>query len=273
MNQEIGKTAFLIVQWRADESKVRSPLFEDPYAALFTSDESKLFAEKVDQLIPSLRLMARLRTRYFDEILHRCQKQGAYQSLILGSGFDMRAQRFSHLGLKTFEVDQEPILDFKKNQLRKNGVKVSPIFVAGNYLEPSLLDRLKDSGFDEQARTFILWEGNTFYLPTLSLHDFLARLKSRFSDFFLGFDYVFESVVRKTTGFEGLTRFAELLEAQGATLKSGIDDIGAFAEKNGFRLLENLTQYQLHQRYAPEVPVDEKLFGVYSVCLMRHSSK
>jgi methyltransferase (TIGR00027 family) len=268
MNKEVGKTAHLIAQWRSEESKVPTPLFEDPYAVFFTSPESKRFAETVDRIIPSIREMARLRTRYFDDALHQCAIKGVQQLLILGTGFDMRAHRFSHLGFKAFEVDQEPVITYKENILRRNGVPHSSILISGNYLAPSFFEKLKSEGFDDRQTTFILLEGNTMYLPKPDLHDFLARIKTRLSKFYLSFDYVTESVVQKRTGFEGLTRFAQLFEAQGALLRLGIDDILSFAKEAGFRLIENFTQFELRQRYAPQLAVDQKLFEVYSTCLM-----
>jgi len=268
MNKEVGKTAHLIAQWRSEESKAPFPLFEDPYAAFFTSPESKLFAETVDRILPSIREMARLRTRYFDDALRRCAAKGVQQLLILGTGFDMRAHRFSRLGFKAFEVDQKPIIAYKQNILRRNGLANSSILISGNYLEPSFFEKVESKGFNYQLNTFILMEGNTMYLPKPALHDFLAQIKSRLSKFYLSFDYVTESVVQKRTNFEGLTRFAQLFESQGASLQLGIDDILSFAKMTGFRLLENFTQYELRQRYAPQLVVDQKLFEVYSICLM-----
>jgi len=263
---QIGKTAFLIAQWRAEEGKNPSPLFQDPYSRLFATEESRCAARELDSAMPSIREMACLRTRYFDDCLLQWAEKRFSQVLILGAGFDMRAMRFDDLGLKIFEVDRSEVIRFKEGTLQKHGIADRTIRIGGNYLDKSFFDQLKDSSFEPRAKTLILWEGNTMYLPREELTDFLLRTRSHLNHFQLGFDYISARLLQRTTGHDELTRIADLFAAQGAPFQTGFDHIDPFIIDLGFSLLENFTQYELRCRYAPHSPVEKGVFQEYSVC-------
>src|SRR5262249_2744581 len=129
---QVGKTAFLIAQWRSEEGKNPSPLFQDPYSQFFATEESRRAARELDGAMPSIRQMACLRTRYFDDCLVQCAAKGFSQVLILGAGFDMRARRFADRGLKVFEVDRKEVVRFKEETLHKCEIDDSTFRIGGD---------------------------------------------------------------------------------------------------------------------------------------------
>ncbi len=104
-----------------------------------------------------------VRTAFIDRALLRRVGEGLDQLVLLGAGFDSRAERFAGdlAGVRIFE------LDFPATQARKLAVR--PAAPNVTYLPMDLArepfaDRLLAAGFDPAKRTVFLWEGVVYFL-------------------------------------------------------------------------------------------------------------
>ena len=185
---EIGATAFVIASIRALEDEKPEPLFSDPHAEWFSNERAREAARQLDIAFPPATTMVRFRTRYFNRFVERGIADGARQVVLLGGGFDMRAHRYGGPDVAFFEVDQKTVLEFKRVVLERGGL-VQPPSLLTNYLKADVPGDLAEFGFDPHARTLIIWEGNTMYLPPESIMPFLNRLADAMSSFRMAFDY------------------------------------------------------------------------------------
>ena len=231
---EIGATAFVIASIRALEPEKPRPLFHDPYAEWFSNDRAREAARQLDAAFPPSTTMVRFRTRYFNRFVERGIAAGARQVVLLGGGFDMRAHILARPGVSFFEVDQKAVLEFKRTVLAGHGIEQVPS-VLGNYLEVDVPDGLADIGFDSDAPTLMVWEGNTMYLPPESIMPFLNRLAGAMSSFRIAFDYF--SVDLQSRDFdtdEDRRRLEGVEKAMGATFPTGFPDLTVFETEAPF---------------------------------------
>jgi O-methyltransferase involved in polyketide biosynthesis len=131
-----------------------------------------------------------------------------------------------------------------------------------------LIDLLRENGFDFDAPTFFIWEGNTMYLPMSSVKHTLAELRRYVKHFWLSFDYMAEAVISKTTGDPGITSLVESFATMGAPWRSGIRDIQVLARELKLNLIENFKTSELYQAYWLGRPMTSPIFGFYSVCTL-----
>ena len=62
------------------------------------------------------------------------------------------------------------------------------------------------NGFDPELPTYLIWEGNTMYLPLACDKAILHQLKGNLKRFSVSFDYFATAMIARTTGVGGLTR-------------------------------------------------------------------
>ena len=234
---EIGATAFVIAAIRAAEPEKPQPLFDDPYARWFSNDRARAVAGQLDVAFPPSTSMVRFRTRYFNRFVERGIAAGARQVVLLGGGFDMRAHLFP--GARFFEVDQQPVLEFKRATLAENG---------SSSLRPSspttskadVPNGLAELGFDRAAPTLMVWEGNTMYLPPESILPFLNRLAEALTSFRIAFDYfAVDLQSRDFENEEDRRRLEDVERAMGANFPTGFADLKVFEEQAPFRVAED----------------------------------
>ena len=236
---EIGATAFVIASIRALEPEKSPQLFSDPYAQWFSNERARGAARQLDAAFPPSTTMVRFRTRYFNRFIERGIAAGARQVVLLGGGFDMRAHIFANPDVAFFEVDQKAVLEFKRTVLEGHGIEQPPS-VFGNYLEVDVPDGLAGIGFDLDAPTVMVWEGNTMYLPPESIMPFLNRLAGAMSSFRIAFDYF--SVDMQDRDFEteeDRVRLEGVESAMGASFPTGFPDLTIFEEEAPFKVAES----------------------------------
>ena len=236
---EIGATAFVIASIRALEPEKSPQLFSDPYAQWFSNERARGAARQLDAAFPPSTTMVRFRTRYFNRFIERGIAAGARQVVLLGGGFDMRAHIFANPDAAFFEVDQKAVLEFKRTVLAQHGIEQAPS-VFGNYLEADVPDGLAGLGFDLDAPTLMVWEGNTMYLPPESIMPFLNRLAGAMSSFRIAFDYF--SVDLRSRDFEteeDRRRLEGVERAMGASFPTGFPDLTVFEEEAPFKVAES----------------------------------
>jgi len=247
---EIGATAFVIASIRALESEKPNPLFDAPYAEWFSNDHARAAAQQMDAAFPPSTTMVRFRTRYFNRLIERAVAAGTRQVVLLGGGFDMRAHHYRDAGAAFFEVDQKAVLEFKRAIVERNGLEQPPSLFA-NYLEADVPSGLAGIGFDLDAPTLMIWEGNTMYLPPESIMPFLNRLADAMSSFRIAFDYFPVDMQNRDDldRDQDRERLEGVERAMGASFPTGFPDLTVFETEAPFSVAESGTFAGLAEGY------------------------
>jgi len=188
-----SSTALCVAALRALESGSKAPLVVDEQAAqllpaawssaLAYAGRSKLASAALHAL-PDLLSLGRLqhialRTRVIDELVTQELARGVTQLVLLGAGFDTRAYRLAaSVDATVFEVDH-PATQADK---RARGACLVPCARAQHFIgvdleREELAKPLLAAGFSPKARSVVLWEGVTMYLPSMAISRTLAALR------------------------------------------------------------------------------------------------
>lgn len=271
---EIGATAFVIASIRALEPEQPRRLFDDPYAQWFSNERALAAARQLDEAFPPSTTMVRFRTRYFNRFIERGIANGARQAILLGGGFDMRAHLFDNADMSFFEVDQKAVLLFKSAILERHGIQQSPSLFA-NYPEADVPSGLADRGFDPDAPTLIVWEGNTMYLPPDSIMPFLNRLADAIPSFRIAFDYFAVDLRNREFDTDAdLERLEGVERAMGASFATGFPDLAVFERETPLQVAESGSFAGLAEEYGladmvAAYPEDwRKTLKLYRYCVL-----
>jgi methyltransferase (TIGR00027 family) len=122
-----------------------------------------------------------LRTRAIDTALREGVTAGASQLVVLGAGLDARAWRMPELaGVHVYEVDHPSTQATKRARIGGRTPFARDVtFVAVDFGQDSLVERLAGAGHDAGAPTFWIWEGVTPYLPMDATRATLGAVASR----------------------------------------------------------------------------------------------
>jgi len=267
--KDVSGTAFIVAEFRAEENRAMAPLYLDPVVGLFLNEDSRHVAGRVASSFPPVKDMVQIRTKYFDDTLDKHIGSRVRQVVILGAGLDTRAVRKQAAGVTYFEIDDAATLKLKQTCYEQHGIDAGVRFIPGNYVTDGLIDLLEENGFDVDVPTYLIWEGNTMYLPLDIVKHTLVELNTSVRRFGLSFDYMAEAVIAKTTGNAGITRLVESFEEIGAPWLSGIRDIDGLARELGLNVVENYKTAELFQTYRLGRPMTSPIFDFYSVCTLR----
>ena len=266
--RNVAGTAFVVAEFRAEENEAAEPLYRDLVVKLFLNEATRAAAERVDSAFPLMKEMVKIRTKYFDEMLERQILAGCRQIVVLGAGLDTRAVRKAAPDLKYFEVDDGATLAMKQARMKRHGIDANVTFIAGNYVTDGLMPLLKQNGLDPMLSTYIIWEGNSMYLPAEDGMAVMGHLKGGLRTFCLSFDYLAPSIIGKTTGELGLTRMNENFARMGAEWVTGFDDIYQLARDANLRVVEGFSTGELYRLYRPAAPTQPVFGPYYSVCTL-----
>lgn len=268
--KDVRGTAFIVAEFRAEENEATNPLYHDPIASLFLNEESRRAAKRISDGLPALKEMVKIRTRYYDDKLSEQISSGRRQVLLLGSGLDTRPARKPALGVTYFEIDDSDTLALKRACYEARGIAAKVKFVPGDYVKDGVVDLLSKGDFDFNLPTYIVWEGNTMYLPKESNRAVMEDLESALREFSLSFDYMAEAIITKTTGNPELSRIVENFVNMGAPWITGFADVAAFARETKLQVIENFTTAELRRAYRPgqEPPTPIEFGEFYSVCTL-----
>jgi methyltransferase (TIGR00027 family) len=168
-------TALGVAWVRASESQRPDRLFDDPLAERFVAASDwkppdLAGADPGDDTARTLLVLAQsviVRTRFLDDLLADAWAEGGgRQVVILGAGLDTRAFRLDWpAGSRCFEIDLQPVLDFKAKVLDDAGavptcdrVVIAADLLAGDW--PGLLLR---AGFNPHEPAVWIAEGLLIY--------------------------------------------------------------------------------------------------------------
>jgi methyltransferase (TIGR00027 family) len=120
------------------------------------------------------------RTEFMDGAVLQAIEEGVTQVVVLGAGYDGRALRFRAPGVRFFEVDHPATQADKRRRLDAVDASTDGItFVAADFTEDDLEDRLAAAGHDARARSLFVCEGVLRYLPEHSFHALLRASAAR----------------------------------------------------------------------------------------------
>ena len=185
---------------------------------------SPMLRQRWEATAPGAYGYALARTRFFDEILRDCIQAGVHQIVILGAGFDSRADRFAaREPLQVFELDRATVLH-RKAQRRQaaelppcpNEVHAVPVDLAHADL-PALLRALD---LDRHAPVLILAEGLLYYLDGSRLDTLLSFLATdAVPGSSLAFDYAHTSLLAAPDTLHGGAHVARFAQDSGQPLR------------------------------------------------------
>ena len=233
---------------------------------LFLNDETKRAAERVAASFPPAKDLIKIRTKYFDDRLEEQLRSHVRHVVILGAGLDTRAVRKRAPGVTYFEIDEAATLEVKQACYAQHGFDLNLKLIPGNYVTDGMIALLEKNGFDFDLPTYVIWEGNTMYLPLDCTKRILTELRSSVTQFRVSFDYMAESVIAKTTGDPGITSLVESFANMGAPWLSGIRDVESLAHELSLDLIENLRTSELYRAYWLGRLMPSRIFDFYSVC-------
>jgi len=124
-----------------------------------------------------------VRTRYLDEQLERAARDGATQVVLLGAGFDTRAQRFAELlrDAAVIEIDYGATQEYKRRRVDAafGGPPANLTYAPADFTRESLEDVLDRAGFDPARRTCYICEGVSMYVPEEGMTATLRAIAAR----------------------------------------------------------------------------------------------
>jgi methyltransferase (TIGR00027 family) len=204
------------------------------------------------------------RSAFIDEAFRRALEARTPQIVLLGAGYDTRALTFAaDLGdTRVFEVDVPSTQGRKRALLGSSGTAVPAQlrFVAVNFKNDDLVDRLKEAGYDAARATLFVWEGVTYYLPQEAVDHTLALVHRH-------------SAAGTTLAFDYMTTKLESVNA-GEPFLSFVDpaEMPGWIARFGFRTSDHLDAAQMVERYLTlrDGTVAERPFGaIRLVCAER----
>ncbi|MDQ3759524.1 MAG: SAM-dependent methyltransferase [Actinomycetota bacterium] len=195
------------------------------------------------------------RTHHMDEVLLGEVRDGAEQVVFLGAGLDSRAYRLrDELATATlFEVDHPVTAAVKRERLEAifGGMPEHVRYVHVDFNSEDVGERLAAHGFDESARSIVLWSGVTPYLEPEGVAESLrwfARATGPGSA--ICFDYLWKEMLDGDDSFHGAKELRKRVAAGGEPFRFGIPrgESQAFVEQFGLVLEEDLGPEDAQER-------------------------
>jgi methyltransferase (TIGR00027 family) len=200
------------------------------------------------------------RHRLIDDLFLEAFESGVRQVVNLGCGFDGRLARFAEQFRqgRYFEVDHPDTFRLKSYMLQSlpdDRWKESTVRVPVDFERDDLGIKLRDAGFSSTEKTFVFWEGVTYYLQPMAVHGTLATLSKLLpSGSQIGFDY-WNPEIR-------LTRRSLPILSQHLIMRTSLQFLGeplktSFSQSqlalglatHGFKLREHYDSKALKRRY------------------------
>ncbi len=233
----------------------------DPYARrLLGGGLSYLLSKLViqsgiyERMAPGATAFVIARERYIDDYLQTCLGEGFAQIVLLGAGFDTRAYRIPGIErTRVFEVDQAATQAVKVARLQKviDPLPTHVAFVAVDFNTPTLGERLRSSGYDEQGKTLFVWQGVTFFLTAEGVDATLSFIADHSGPgSAVIFDYCYNETLRDTSrGYGRILRQSSRLS--GEAYLFGIDrgQIEPFLVRRGFRAVHDVPLEEVKSMY------------------------
>jgi methyltransferase (TIGR00027 family) len=246
-------------------------VINDPYADKFVigSGVIKLMGHRLNvwltsKLAPGFHEHLISRTRFIDDLIEKSAKEGVQQYVILGAGYDSRANRLNlPPSLKIFEVDQPEVSDIKLSKLPKDLPNLENItYVNVDFSYQSLSEQLLTAGFDKTKSTIFTLEGVSQYITKEAVSSTIQELslitKDARSIFFMS--YVDELLKKDPAacfgkGYPNPSKKANLIQTLSAKVGEPWisfyrdEEVESILAENGYAIKENVTLEDLNSLY------------------------
>ena len=246
-------------------------VINDPYADKFVigSGVIKLMGHRLNvwltsKLAPGFHEHLISRTRFIDDLIEKSAKEGIEQYVILGAGYDSRANRLNlPPSLKIFEVDQPEVSDIKLSKLPKDLPNLENItYVNVDFSYQSLSEQLLTAGFDQTKSTIFTLEGVSQYITKEAVSSTIRELslitKDARSIFFMS--YVDELLKKDPAacfgkGYPNPSKKANLIQTLSAKVGEPWisfyrdEEVESILAENGYAIKENVTLEDLNSLY------------------------
>lgn len=193
-----------IHQGKRDKDLIKDNLYQLFYTPAI-AQEAELRLDK------KMWLPLATRSRYFRRTISEAVKtQGIQQILILGSGFDTLAVRKAKYtkdyGVKFFEIDKPEIMECKHAILTANHLDKNATYLGLDYTKENFIARLKELDMSSDLPTFVLWEGNSFYLEKETVIETLSILAKSFPHLILSFDFMHDEIQQESKTLDAFAK-------------------------------------------------------------------
>jgi len=195
------------------------------------------------------------RTRFMDEHLLGSLAGNVEQVAILGAGYDTRAHRFRTLlaHVRVFEMDLAATQRVKLDRMRKGLLEPAPnvVYVSHDFKSGSLLTALAQAGFDCRRRTFVLWEGVSYFLRESAVRETFALISSCAPGSSIAFDYALRSFVEGDDSTYGGRQVRRWLQKNAEPFHFGLGagELGPYLGAFGLTVREDLGPGAFTERY------------------------
>jgi len=195
ITESVGATALGVAAARAADTESSDPLINDPFARVFLdrvghgvwdwygAPELPAAVIEAEPDMP-LRMRALVsyfatRTKFFDTAFVDAANAGVRQAVILAAGLDARSWRLPWpAGTTVYELDQDRVLDFKRQTLHEHGAepKANRVEVKVD-LRQDWPTALQQAGFDPSQPSVWSIEGLLMYLPAAAQDLLFERIQ------------------------------------------------------------------------------------------------
>ncbi len=229
-------------------------IFADDLAAVLLGEQADEFisyhrAHGTHLVLSSARAQVLCRSRFTEDRLAACIRDGTTQYVILGAGLDSFAYRTQQdvRGLaRVFEVDHPGTQQWKRDHLAAAGIPVPDRvrFVAMDFERDSLAGSLRQAGFDPARPALVSWLGVTMYLTAAAISQTLAEIGGFAPGTQLITDYMLPNDLRDEAGhtYAGLVAPAAAERGEPWLTFFAPDDMSALLEGHGFGAVEHVRQ-------------------------------
>ncbi|MGN0243478.1 MAG: class I SAM-dependent methyltransferase, partial [Lachnospiraceae bacterium] len=253
------------------DTKVRELMTDEEYSMIahyilsgidfFAPDKKDSFAnseETLQYLINTQIAPTPLaRAAFCEDALKKSVQTGTEQYVILGSGLDtfaFREQEFLKR-YEVFELDHPLTQKDKKERIKRAGwiLPDKLHFVPIDFTKDDIGEKLIESGFKPEKKTFFSWLGVSMYLDRDSIETMLRNLSSLDTDDSdLIFDYADDSLFQAEE--RRVQNMLAMAKAGGEEMKSGLDQMSLeqMLSTHHFLTYEHLSCREIQNRFFSE---------------------
>lgn len=196
-----------------------------------------------------------VRKRYIDEKIVGEVDSGQVDAIVnLGAGFDTRVYRLPALSkVPVWELDQAVNIDPKEKRILSIFGKIPAHVTLAriNFQEEEIASVLKSHGYQENTKTFFIWEAVSQYLSEDAVRatfDFLSQAKTGSQ---LAFTYVLKDFIEGKNFYDEEAFYQRMIVNQKAWYFGwNPEQLADFLAEYGWRLIEDVGYEELNQRYA-----------------------
>lgn len=205
-----------------------------------------------------------VRSLYFETILNNYSKYFE-QLVVLGIGLDTKYDKLECL------ADKDSYgIDIAKKDIEwihsQSGYKTKVSLIEGdiNHIE-NVMEKLKAQGFDTTKRTFIIWEGGTYYLNPSQVFKVLSFFRNQMNLVGVTVDLINNEVIedREHPNFNMINKVLDILKNSGNQWK------GFFDKQEMTHFLKDSLKYRVCEILEYE-KVEQELYPKHTCVMMEN---